>query len=406
MLRPYRVLDLTTERGLLCGQILGDLGADVVAIEPPGGSPARQLGPFAADRGTPDSSLVWWAFARNKRSLTLDVTRSAGRALLLRLAATADFLIESFDPGYLAQHGLGSDDLGRINPALVYVSITPFGQHGPKAAYADSDLVILAAGGPLVLTGDDDRAPVRLCVPQAYLHASADAAVAALIAHHERMRSGRGQHVDIAAQQSVALATQSYILAAALDAPEVRRTAGGLKSWHLTMRLLYPARDGWVAITFLFGSAIGPFSRRLIEWIYAEGGDKDWIAYTQLLLDGREPVAEFERVKQTIEAFTRTKTTAELLRASIERSLLIAPVATIADVLASPQLAARDYWQSIERPDGQGPMQVPGPFARFSAAPLGPPRRPPRVGEHTTAILDELGLDAAAQAALRHEGVV
>ena len=224
----------------------------------------------------------------------------------MRLVRDADFLLESFDPGWLAGYGLGPADLAAINPALIYVSITPFGQHGPKAGYADSDLVILAAGGPLVLTGDDDRAPVRLCLPQAYLHASADAAVAALIALHERVRSGRGQHVDIAAQQSVTLATQSYILATALGAPEVRRTAGGLKSWHLTMRLLYPASDGWVAITFLFGSAIGPFSRRLMHWICEEGGcdtamrDKDWLAYTQLLLDGREPIEEFERVKRTI----------------------------------------------------------------------------------------------------------
>lgn len=413
MLSPYRVLDLTTERGLLCGQILGDLGADVVAIEPPGGCPARRLGPFAGDVPDPDRSLVWWAYSRNKRSVTLDVTTPVGRDLLLGLAAEAHFLIESYDPGFLASHGLGPDDLARVNPRLIVVSITPFGQTGPKANYADSDLVILAAGGPLVLTGDDDRAPVRLCVPQAYLHASADAALGALIAHHERARSGRGQHVDVSAQQSVALATQSYILAAALGAPEVRRTAGGLKSWHLTMRLLYPASDGWVAITFLFGSAIGPFSRRLMHWIHAEGGcdlatrDKDWIAYTQLLLDGREPVEEFERVKRVIEAFTRTRTKAELLRASLEHSLLIAPVATLADVVASPQLAARDYWQSVERPDGAGAMRSPGPFAKFSAQPLRYEHRPPRLGEHTDEILGgELGLPDEELAMLRREGVI
>jgi crotonobetainyl-CoA:carnitine CoA-transferase CaiB-like acyl-CoA transferase len=159
MLSPYRVLDLTTERGLLCGQILGDLGADVIQIEPPGGSRARRLGPFFQDDPHLDSSLYWWAYNRNKRSLTLDVRSEAGLAILHRLVENAHFFIESDTPGTLADYGLGYDDLALINPALVYVSISPFGQDGPKATYADSDLIVLAASGPLMITGDDDRPP-------------------------------------------------------------------------------------------------------------------------------------------------------------------------------------------------------------------------------------------------------
>jgi crotonobetainyl-CoA:carnitine CoA-transferase CaiB-like acyl-CoA transferase len=229
MLSPYRVLDLTTERGMFCGQLLGDLGADVITIEPPGGSSARRLGPFYRDMPHPDHSLFWWAFNRNKRSITLDITSRDGQVILRRLVASAHFLIESDTPGALAAYGLGYDDLAALNPALVYVSITPFGQDGPKAHYADSDLIILAAGGPLVLTGDDDRPPVRVSVPQAYLHASAEAAVAALIAHHERQRSGRGQHVDVSAQQAVAQATQSGILATPLHSDEFQRLSGGVQ---------------------------------------------------------------------------------------------------------------------------------------------------------------------------------
>src|SRR5271156_3654352 len=216
MLSPYRVLDLTTERGLLCGQMLADMGADVIKVEPPTGSSARGIGTFYKDVPHADRSLYWWAYNRNKRAITLDLERDAGRDLLRRLVERADFLIESHNPGYLAKHKLGFSDLAKINPALIYISITPFGQDGPKASYADSDLIIMAAGGPLILAGDADRPPVRLGGPQAYLHASADAAVAALAAHHERMRSGLGQHIDVAALQSVALATQAYILAAPL----------------------------------------------------------------------------------------------------------------------------------------------------------------------------------------------
>ena len=135
MLSPYRVLDLTNERGLLCGQILGDLGADVIKIEPPGGSSARKLGPFFQDQPDPNRSLYWWSYNRNKRGITLDVTRAEGREILLRLAKDAHFLIESDSPGYLGSLGLGYQELAAKNPALIGVSITPFGQDGPKANY-------------------------------------------------------------------------------------------------------------------------------------------------------------------------------------------------------------------------------------------------------------------------------
>jgi crotonobetainyl-CoA:carnitine CoA-transferase CaiB-like acyl-CoA transferase len=222
---------LTTERGLLCGQILGDLGADVIKIEPPSGSPARRLGPFYQDQPHPDRSLYWWAYNRNKRGITLNIEMKGGQTILRHLAARAHFLIESDNPGVLAKYGLGYADLAAVNPALVYVSITPFGQDGPKASYADSDLIILAAGGPLVLTGDDDRPPVRVSVPQGYLHASGQAAAAALIAHHERQRSGQGQHVDVSAQQAAAQATQSSLLAPPLGERDFVRMAGGAKTY-------------------------------------------------------------------------------------------------------------------------------------------------------------------------------
>ncbi len=400
MLSPYRVLDLTDHRGLLCGQILGDLGADVVQVEPPGGSPARRLGPFVDDVPHPDRSLYWWAYTRNKRSITLDLDGEAGRDVLRRLVAAADFLIDSAPPGAMAARGLDHGALAALNPALVHVSITAFGQDGPKAHWADADIVLLAAGGPLVLTGDDDRAPVRLPIPQAWLHASAEAAVGALIAHRERRRSGRGQHVDVSAQQAIAQGTQSYILCEAVGAPSVRRTAGGLKNGPLTLQLLFPARDGHVAITFLFGSAIGPFSRRLMEWIHEEGGcdaatrDKNWIDYGALLLAGREPLAEFERVKRVVADFTRTRPKAALLEAALARGLLIAPVATIDEVVASPQLAARDYWQTLPHPELARTVRYPGPFAKFGASPIRYRRRPPTVGEHNRELYgDELGLD-------------
>jgi len=413
LLSPYRVLDLTTERGLLCGQILGDLGADVIQVEPPGGSRARRIGPFVGDEPHPDRSLFWWAFSRNKRSVTLNLESDAGRVMLQRLVEGAHFLIESDTPGRLAARGLGYDDLAAVNPALICVSISPFGQNGPKAGYADSDLAIMAAGGPLLLTGDDDRPPVRLSVPQAYLHASAEAAAAAMIAHNERQRSGRGQHVDVSAQQAVAAATQSGILSTAVGFFDLKRVAGGARYGPFTVRFNYPARDGYVSITHGFGSSFGPFTRRLMEYVYDEGfcdeatRDKDWLGYVEQLLFGQEPIEEFDRVKQVIENCTRTKTKAELFDAAHRRDLLVAPVATMAEVAESPQLMARGYWCDLEHPELGRTVRYPGPFARLSCAPITYRRRPPTVGEHNAEIYaGELGCTPADLAALSTQGVI
>ena len=165
LLAPYRVLDLTDERGLLAGKILADLGADVLQIEPPGGSPARKIGPFHGDDPQPEKSLFWWAYAANKRGITLDLEQKDGQALLEKLVAEADFLIESFTPGYLDGLGLGYQHLAEINPKLVMVSITPFGQDGPYSNYQATDIVGMALGGFMYLTGDEDRAPIRISFP-------------------------------------------------------------------------------------------------------------------------------------------------------------------------------------------------------------------------------------------------
>ncbi len=413
MLSPYRVLDLTTERGLLCGQILGDLGADVIKIEPPGGSPARYLGPFYQDEPQPDRSLLWWAYNRNKRGVTLDLTTPDGQAILRRLVESAHFFIESDNPGTLAQYGLGYDDLAALNPALIYVSITPFGQSGPKASYADSDLIIMAAGGPLVLTGDDDRAPVRVSLPQAYLHASAEAAVAALIAHHEQQRSGQGQHIDVSAQQAVAQAAFAGMLASPLNTNEYQRLSGGAKIGPFIVRLVWPTRDGYVAIAYFFGPAIAPFTRRLMEWLHEEGfcddttRDKDWAAYTQLLLTGQEPMEEYERLKVIIEDFTKTKTKAELFQGALERGLLIAPVTTLDEVVESDQLAARDYWRTLEHPELGRAFRYPGPFVQFSLTPITYRHRPPTISEHNRDIyMAELGYSEQQLTDLQTRGVI
>jgi crotonobetainyl-CoA:carnitine CoA-transferase CaiB-like acyl-CoA transferase len=413
MLNGCRVLDLTTERGLLCGQILGDLGADVIKIEPPGGSAVRALKPFFADETGPERSVYWWAYNRNKRGITLNLETSEGRDLFRKLAAKADMIIESDNPGHLSTYGLGYNDLRAINPALVYVSITPFGQDGPKATYADSDLIVMAASGVLVLYGDEDRAPIRMSVPQAYLHACADAAGAALIAYYDRLNTGLGQQVDVAAQESLDLAQQSTLLSATIGGDDTRRMAGGVKMGPIRVPLVWEAKDGLVTCVFLFGSALGVFTRKLMNYICEQGfcdqatRDKDWLAYGDLLLTGREPIEEYDRAKGVVAAFLRSMTKAESFDLARQHGFLIAPLATIDDVLSNPQFIAREYWQTIEDRDLGLKLTYPGPFARFSATPIAYRRRPPRVGEHNREIyLNELGLSDRELGDLVRQGVV
>lgn len=411
MLSPYRVLDFTNERGFLCGQILADLGADVIVVEPPRGSPARRIGPFAGGVAGPESSLYWWAYNRNKRGITLNLEHDEGRAIARELVKTADFVIESAGPGGMDQRGLGYGNLSSINPGLVMVSISPFGQSGPKADWPASDLTVMASSGSLALTGDDDRPPVRTAVPQGFLHACADGAAGALIAHFGRVASGRGQHVDISAQQSAMMTTQSMILNTGWGEHQLRRQSGGLKLGPLTFRQVYPTSDGFVQIIFLFGSSMGPFTRRLMEWMYEEGAidaatrDKDWINYVELLTSGAEPVSELERCMQCIEAFTSKRAKAELFAEALKRKLLVIPVNRIADSLDSAQLAAREFWQPVER-NGWPDAIYPGPFAKFSRTPIAYRRPAPVIGEHNREVYGALGLDEQRQRELEERGIL
>ncbi|MDH5288771.1 MAG: CoA transferase, partial [Acidimicrobiia bacterium] len=221
------MLDLTDERGQLAGMILAQLAADVIAVEPPGGTGSRRIGPFHHDVEDPELSLVHWAWNRGKRSVVLDLADEADRTRFRELAAGADVLLESYGPGHLAGLGLGPDELQALNPGLVQVSISAFGATGPKAGWAASDLTVAAASGHMALTGDPERAPLRISLPpQAWLQAAGEAAGAALLALTERRRSGLGQHIDVPAQLAMMASTQGYMLATLYDATPVKRAGG------------------------------------------------------------------------------------------------------------------------------------------------------------------------------------
>ncbi|MEE2663790.1 MAG: CoA transferase [Myxococcota bacterium] len=395
MLSPYRVIDLAHDRGVLCGQILADLGADVVAVEPPEGAAARSRAPFYRDRPGPERSLDWWAHARGKRSIALDLERPADRETLGRLVAGADFLVESEPPGRLDAVGLGRDELAALNPTLIHVSITPFGSDGPKAGWAATDLTLVAASALAYLNGEPARPPVRCSVPQAYAHAAADAAVGALIAHFERKRSGRGQHVDVSAQQSLTLATMFRSLDAPLAEVPAERVSGGAYVAGNFISTRYPLRDGWVVLGPGILPSTGHFMQRLLAWALEEGFgnadavDEDWNSFAFRMIGGALPSDAFEATDATLRAFFATRTKREMIEAACKRKLLLAPVLDIGEIVDSPQFASRGFATELSPDEADAPVRFPGPFARFGRTPIRYRRAPPRLDEHGDALRAE-----------------
>ena len=167
VLTGIRVLDLSGLAGQYAGRLLADLGADVVKIEPPGGDPVRFMPPFAADQPGPDRSLRWLAYNTNKTSVVIDITTSAGQDRLLEMARSADVMLDSYEPGYLASIGLSDSELRAANPRLITVSLTPFGESGPYGSYKGNDLNAIAMSGLMTIQGDDQQPPATAPIDQA-----------------------------------------------------------------------------------------------------------------------------------------------------------------------------------------------------------------------------------------------
>jgi len=411
LLAPYRVLDLTDERGLLAGKILADLGADVVQIEPPGGNPARNIGPFYGDDPQPEKSLFWWAYAANKRSITLDLEQKDGQALLKKMVAEADFLVESFAPGYLDTLGLGYGVLAEINPKLVMVSITPFGQDGPYSNYQATDIVGMALGGFMYLTGDDDRAPIRISFPHFYLHGGAAGATAAMLAHTYRITSGQGQYVDVSCQQAVAKtlahAPQIWdIEGAILKRMGVYRQTSG----ENRVRINWPCKDGYVNY-MVQGGSVAYSTRALLEWMKEDSfdtADLDAIDWEKMGYGAITPEL-MSQLGEPLGDFFKGHTRAELVQGSLDRRILLFPVATPSALQDHSQLEARGYFKELEHPELGATVQYPGAFVKSGDGEdiAGIYRRPPLIGEHNTVIFQgELGITGSELESLKRSGVI
>ncbi|MDH4145404.1 MAG: CoA transferase [Acidimicrobiia bacterium] len=382
MLTPYRVLDCTDHRGHLAGLMLAQMGADVILVEPPGGSPARRLAPFDDNPGGP--SLWHSAYNRGKRSSTLDIG-GADRAAFDDLAGDADIVLLSGRPGQLP---VDPRRLSERHPHLIVAVLSPFGLEGPKADWHETDLTVCASACQLALTGDTDRPPLRTAIPQGYNHGAGDLAVGAMLALVERGRSGRGQVVDVSAQASYLQSSFAYALNDAWQNAPLGRSGEGINVGAFKLRWGYPAADGEVSITLLFGAAFKEFTPNLFRWIWEEGEcdeatrDKPWEELIVRLLDGREPVSELDRLAAIIARFTAKRTKAELVEGARARRVLLAPVATLREVVELDHLAARSFWDVVPVRAGGTAHRHPGRFLVASATPLRTLGPAPAPGQH------------------------
>ncbi|MFC1845848.1 CaiB/BaiF CoA transferase family protein [Chloroflexota bacterium] len=409
-LKDVKVLDLTDEKGFLCGKILGDLGADVIKIEPPGGTPSRNIGPFYKDIPHPEKSLYWYAYNANKRGITLDIETADGREIFKRLAGKANFIIESFKVGYLDNLGIGYDALSSENPGLIMVSITPFGQTGPYKDYEASDIVAIAMGGEMYVTGEPDRPPLRISFPQAYLHGGITGAVASMIAHYHAGNTGEGQHVDVSICESLISFSGNaapfwYMLKENLTRQGSFRAGTAGKS---ITRLLWPCKDGHVSFTVM-GTPAGARSNLKLMDLMDEHGMADQLkSFNWDGFDRRTANQETQTyVEEAVAPFIASMTKKELLEAAVKKGIMLLPVYTPAELLDYVQLKERGYWEEVDHPELGRSITYPGAFIKSSEMDCSIRRRAPLIGEHNKEIYTgELGFSGQDLAMLKEAGVI
>jgi crotonobetainyl-CoA:carnitine CoA-transferase CaiB-like acyl-CoA transferase len=394
-LSGYRALDLTDEKGYMCGKLLGALGVDVVKIEPPGGDPGRYIGPFIRGAPRPEHSLYWLAFNANKKSITLNVKKSEGRSIFLKLARSCDFILESFAPSTLAEIGLGYDSIRRINPGLIMTSISPYGQTGPHRDFQESDMILWAGTGYMWLCGSADRPPLRISVPQAYLHGGAEAAMGTMVAFWHRQISGRGQHVDVSICESGMWQCLSAYASWDMNRTLLCREGNYRAFGPFRIRFLYPCKNGHV-IFLLLGGHIGARGQKaLAAWMEREGRSNDFLrSFHWEKFDASTYTDELARKLEPLFLdFFRTKTKEELFLAALEMGFLLAPVNTIPDLIVNPHLAERGYFTSGQHPAAESRIQYPGAAVKSTGAFWRSEMRPPKIGEHNDEIFGmEVGL--------------
>ena len=385
MLDGLPVLDLTDHRGEIGPWILAELGADVIKIEPPGGTSARSAHPLHEGE-----SLQFAAYNTGKRRVTLDPASATDRTAFRNLLAGAEVVIDSGPPGYMAVYGVDRTKLLELNPTVVSVLVTPFGADGPRSQDPASELTIAALAGPVRIQGTPDRPPVKASVPQVWRHAGADAAVAALVAKARGDQLGEAQFVDLSAQSVMTWTMLNAMEAHAIQGFDFERTGATLKL-AMAVPLRHACADGYVIVV-----PRGPNGAGLTPWLIEDGivdpswADEDWATFDTRIIDGEPTAISHQDLIDAMDRLCLNYTKRELLQRGLELGVTIAPVNNVADLLAFEQLEARAFWRrlvvdpaDLDGPDAES-VRMPGAFftvngerPRSEPTALGVPLEPP-----------------------------
>jgi crotonobetainyl-CoA:carnitine CoA-transferase CaiB-like acyl-CoA transferase len=395
-LRGVKVFDLTRVlAGPTCVQMLGDLGADVIKIEKPGsGDDTRGFAPPFMP-GTKESAYFVGA-NRNKRSVTLDIAKPEGQAIALKLIAGSDILVENFKVGALAKYGLGYEELHRKFPALIYCSITGFGQTGPYAERPGYDSLIQAMGGVMSLTGEPNGQPQKVGIPLADLFAGLYGCIGVLAALRHRDATGHGQQIDIGMLDTHAawLANQGMnYLATGENPPRL-----GNQHPNIVPYQVFATSDGYVVLSI----GNDPTFKRFC----------DSFGLAHLLADARfaTNAARVENralVTDTLTPVMKTKTTAEWVEKLEALKIGCGPINTLHEVFADPQMQSRGVVVHMDHAATSKGVEVIANPVRLSETPPDYRLPPPMLGQHTDEVLTErLGLSKAELEVLRRDGVI
>ncbi|MEA2117852.1 CoA transferase [Halovibrio sp. HP20-50] len=377
--------------GPFATKLLGEFGADVIKIEPPGtGDPLRKW--RILEEGT---SLWWHVQSRTKRSVTLDLRTAEGQEMVRRLTAEADVIVENFRPGTLEGWGLGYEALAAHNPRLIMVRVSGFGQTGPYRNKPGFGVIGEAMGGLRYLTGQPDEPSVRVGVSIGDSLSALYAVIGTLLALQERQRSGLGQEIDVALYESVFAMMESLL--PEYDATGHVREPSGSALPGITPSNAYRTQQGDYVLIAGNGDSI---FKRLMQVI----GRDDLAQHPAMAHnDGRSQHAQ--EIDAAIEAWTQTQDRDEILRILEDARVPAGYPYTAADIATDPHYLAREMIQTVTRADGRS-LKVPGVLPKLSATPGRLGQGGPPLGAHTDEVLDELGIDTETREKLRHAGII
>jgi crotonobetainyl-CoA:carnitine CoA-transferase CaiB-like acyl-CoA transferase len=410
-LAGLRVLELADEKGQFCGKLLGDLGADVVKIEPPGGERCRRVGPFLDDIPNPDRSLSFWYYNTSKRGITLNLETADGRGLFGRLAAASDVILETFRPGFLASLGFDFEAIHEQNDKLIMCALTPFGQTGPWRDYASSDLLHMAAGGEMASCGYDEAdvpnaPPIAPGGGNAWHMGCHYAYMAIMAALVYRTVSGQGQYIDASIHEGCALTTESAIANYVYRGETLRRQTGRHHAAGATPRTQFRAKDG-TYVTALVGGRLNPkFVKELADLMdfYGMAGDlRDPKYQDQTFITANTS----HIIDDLIANFIASLPAEEVYHAAQERGFTWGAVRAPEALLDDPHLHDRGFWKHVEHPELDRSFVYPGEAAIYNGSPWRISRRAPLIGEHNMEIFGgELGLSMGQISVLAESRVI